>query len=242
MPRRAAPTGAWCGRVLAPCGASGRHGLRRLKTHHLEAGRGLARSKRAGEAFGDEIVPAAAVAARSCPRSRRRRAGRGRASWRRRAAGCAPRARASSSAALAVRIGSSLLVPLTGHTNGSGMPSGRSRSASFIGRAALASPRSAALQVSGRNTIGASRPLAPCTVMTRTSLRPCSMSRLISRVASRMTGEEARERGRRAVVVGQREVQELVERVGGIGAEAREELRAHAVAIEEARRRTRRAA
>ncbi len=90
-----------------------------------------------------------------------------------------------------------------------------------------------ALQVSGRNTIGASRPLAPCTVMTRTSLRPCSMSRLISRVPCAQRGEEARERGRRVVVVGQREVQELVERVGGVGSQAREQLRAHAVAVEE---------
>ena len=30
--------------------------------------------------------------------------------------------------------------------------------------------------------MGASRPLAPCTVMTRTSSRPCSMSRLMTRV------------------------------------------------------------
>ena len=46
-------------------------------------------------------------------------------------------------------------------------------------------------------------------------------------------GEEAGQRRRRAVVVGEREVEELIERVGSLGSEAGKELRARALAIED---------
>ena len=46
-------------------------------------------------------------------------------------------------------------------------------------RSAFAPP-SAARHVSGRNTIGASSPLAPCTVIMRTAPPPASISRLMS--------------------------------------------------------------
>ncbi len=100
------------------------------------------------------------------------------------------------------RSASMPLVPLTGHTNGCRR---RLAAARISSRSQRASPRGrpmAVEQVSGRNTIGASRPLAPCTVMTRTSSRPCSMSRLISRSPSRSQVRKPVQRGRRVVVVG----------------------------------------
>ena len=88
--------------------------------------------------------------------------------------------------------------------------------------------------VSGRNTIGASRPLAPCTVMTRTSLRPCSMSRLTWGSERRSQPRKPDSEGAGAVVVGERELEELVEGIGGVGPEPREHAPTHAVAVEDA--------
>ena len=86
---------------------------------------------------------------------------------------------------------------------------------------AAASARSAAMMVSARMTIGASSPLAPCTVMTRTSSRAISMSRLISIRASRSQATKALQRWRLAPLVVEREVEEFVERVVGLRAKPR---------------------
>ena len=103
--------------------------------------------------------------------SRRRRAGRARASRRHRAAGGtrarAPGGRPARGAALRVVIG------------GADRPQRQRRRPVGPEQPGLGAAVGA-LHVSGRNTIGASRPLAPCTVMTRTSSRPWSRSRLIS--------------------------------------------------------------
>ena len=59
----------------------------------------------------------------------------------------------------------------------------RRRLASAPNRSAVPAARGT-VQVSGRITMGACRPLAPCTVMMRTSSRSCSMSRLIVDIAA----------------------------------------------------------
>ena len=92
-------------------------------------------------------------------------------------------ASARSASALADCTAATLLVPFTGHRNGGGSPDGRV--ADFEPQQPARTSADRVEQVSGRNTIGASRPLAPCTVITRTSSRPCSMSRLISGTPSR---------------------------------------------------------
>ena len=64
---------------------------------------------------------------------------------------------------------------------------------SMSGSASKAPPPAAAVvQVSGRNTIGASSPLAPCTVITRTSLRPVLHVALHLAVGSRAGRRESR--------------------------------------------------
>ena len=87
-------------------------------------------------------------------------------------------------------------------------------------------------QVSGRNTIGASRPFAPWTVMTRTSLWPGSMSRLISRCPLTQPAQKPLQRGRGAVVVGQCQVEELIEGIGGLGSQASQHPGPSAFAVE----------
>ena len=129
----------------------------------------------------DQLVPAACRAARvSSAACRTRSAGRRRASARHRAGGYIRDAPSSTRASRARRR-SARFVPLGRHPD---QPFGR------IGRGVLRRQRAASaadadrpcgsVVVSARTTIGASRPLAPCTVITRTSSRAISMSRLIS--------------------------------------------------------------
>ena len=59
-------------------------------------------------------------------------------------------------------------------------------------------------------------PLAPCTVITRTSSRAISMSRLMLARAARSQRDEALQRRRLVTLVVEREIEELVERVGGL--------------------------
>ncbi len=56
--------------------------------------------------------------------------------------------------------------------------------------------------------------------MTRTSSRPCSMSRLTSGSAGAKLGKKLRQRRRRAVVVAQGKIEKFVDGVGGFRAEA----------------------
>ena len=74
---------------------------------------------------------------------------------------------------------------------------------------------------SARMTIGASRPLAPCTVITRTP--PPRFAELAGDrdVARAHGGEEALERGLLALLVLEREIEELGEDVVDLVAEAR---------------------
>ena len=81
-------------------------------------------------------------------------------------------------------------------------------------------------------TIGASRPLAPCTVITRTSSRAISMSRLTSARAARSQATKPLQRGNFAPLVIECEIEEFVERVVGFGAEPRMETPAAAAGAE----------
>ena len=76
--------------------------------------------------------------------------------------------------------------------------------------------------VSGRKTIGACRPLAPCTVMMRTwPPVSWSRSRLISTRAAAQPLQEALQRRHVVALIGERQGEELVDRIGGIRAQPR---------------------
>ena len=78
--------------------------------------------------------------------------------------------------------------------------------------------------VSARMTTGASRPFAPCTVITRTSSRAISMSRLTIVGGGPQEREKSLQRRRVAALIGERKLEELVERVGSFEAEPRIDL------------------
>ncbi len=162
------PRGVSCGADCGPQGA----GLRALRRRRS--------SLTAVAVQYQSYCTSMSAGAATCPRTPRHRGDRARASWRRRAADCALRRLLASIAALAAATASTLLVPFTGHS----MTSGKSPAVEQRDRLPSSDRpgrrRSAREQVSGRKTTGASSPLAPCTVMTRTSSRPCSMSRFIS--------------------------------------------------------------
>ncbi len=84
-------------------------------------------------------------------------------------------------------------------------------------------------------TIGASSPLAPCTVMTRTSSRVISMSRLTLVCAVRSQAMKPCSDGVSRALVVEREIEKLVERVVGLGAEPREEPLASSLGPQHAR-------
>ena len=85
--------------------------------------------------------------------------------------------------------------------------------------------------VSARITIGASSPLAPCTVITRTSSRVISMSRFTSVCAVRSQATKPCSDGVSRALVVEREIEEFAQRVVGLVAEPREELRAAALGV-----------
>ena len=141
----------------------------------------------------DELVPGRLLRRFLLASSRRHRAGRAPSSWRRRAAGDTPRARPCARGPWPPRCARASLPP-AGQTI---WPTSSGGTPCRASRWMLAPWRLGSMQVSGRNTIGACRPLAPCTVMMRTSSRFCSMSRLISTSVERMRVDEALQRRRR---------------------------------------------
>ena len=177
-------------RLAVPRGE--RHGLGRQR---LEAAR-------------HQAVPARVRQRRAASASRTPPAGPRRGSARHRAAGCAPpcagarassRMRCAASAAelLARREQIGTATPVAGS------------SAQMIG------PSSGGIAVvSGRMTSGACRPLAPCTVMTRTWLPAASASRFTSAPERRSQCRKPCSDGGCMLRVGQRGVQQLIDRFG----------------------------
>ena len=109
-------------------------------------------------------------------------------------------------------------------------PAGRRRGA---GSAAGCGPpwRTA---VSGRITIGASRPLAPCTVITRTWSAPSSLRRFTATSSRSIQSRKPVRLGASTALVGERLVEQRVDAVLGLGAEPGDELPPPVVADEDA--------
>ena len=87
--------------------------------------------------------------------------------------------------------------------------------------------------VSAMITTEASRPLAPCTVITRTSSREISMSRFTSVSAARSQAMKPCSEAGALRLVGERQFEEFVERIIGLVAEPAQDARAALIAAKQ---------